>query len=70
MTETKQQILARRKKIEKELEDMLRENKSSFSLHHVRDAIFHEEETGDMMKVVAMFDNGGDAVSLAPFLNW
>jgi hypothetical protein len=52
--ESKQQILTRRKEIEQELVEMLRETESNFSLQHVRDAIFHEEETDDMMKVVEL----------------
>jgi hypothetical protein len=63
-TESKQQILDRRKEIEQELVEMLKETESDFSLQHVKDAIFHEEETDDMMKVVAMFDRGGDASEL------
>jgi len=34
----------------------------------VRDAIFHEEDNDDMMKVVAMFDRGGDASELSNVL--
>src|SRR3989338_1321223 len=41
--ETKEQILERRKEIEQELEEMLKETGSDFSLDHVRDAIFHEK---------------------------
>ena len=59
--ESKQQILVRRKEIEQELVRMLKETKSDFSLQDVKDAIFREEDTDDMMKVVAMFDRGGDA---------
>ena len=59
--ESKQQIIERRKEIEQELVDMLKETKSDFSLQDVRDAIFHEEDNDDMMKVVVMFDRGGDA---------
>ena len=55
-TQSKQQILERRKEIEQELSDMLKETKSDFTLDHVRDAIFNEEDNDDMMKVVAMFD--------------
>jgi hypothetical protein len=79
--ETKQQILERRKEIEQELTDMLKETESDFTLDHVRDAIFYEEETDDMMKVVAMFDpssrtqgvhygagRGGDASELSNIL--
>ena len=66
--ESKQQILERRKEIEHELTDMLKETKSDFTLDHVRDAIFHEEDNDDMMKVVAMFDRGGDASELSNIL--
>ena len=71
-TESQQQILERRKEIEQELLDMLKETKSDFTLDHVRDAIFNEEDNDDMMKIVAMFDGstslttgrGGDAKEL------
>ena len=43
---------------------MLKEAESDFSLQDVRDAIFYEEDNDDMMKVVAMFDRGGDASEL------
>src|SRR3990167_4549219 len=66
--ESKQQILERRKEIERELMDMLKEMESDFTLDHVRDAIFHEEDNDDMMKVVAMFDRGGDASELGNVL--
>lgn len=62
--ESKQQILERQKEIEQELVEMLKETESDFTLDHVRDAIFNEEESDDMMKVVAMFDRGGDASEL------
>lgn len=54
--ESKQQILKRRKEIEQELVEMFKETESDFSLDHVRDAIYNEENNDDMMKVVAMFD--------------
>jgi len=59
-----QQILERRKEIEQEIVDMLKETESDFSLQHVKDAIFHEEDNDNMMKVMAMFDRGGDATEL------
>jgi len=62
--ESKQQILTRRKEIEQELIDMIKETESDFTLQHVKDTIFHEEDNDDMMKVVAMFDRGGDASEL------
>jgi len=66
--ESKQQILERRKEIEQELVDMLKETESDFTLDHVRDVIYHEEDNDDMMKVVAMFDRGGDASELSNVL--
>jgi len=66
--ESKQQILERRKEIEQELVEMLKETESDFTLDHVRDVIFHEEDNDDMMKVVAMFDRGGDASELSNVL--
>lgn len=38
--------------------------KSDFTLEHVREAILHEEDNDEMMKVVAMFDSGQDAAEL------
>jgi len=66
--EAKQQILERRKEIEQELVDMLKEVESEFTLDHVRGAIYDEEDNDDMMKVVAMFDRGGDASELSNVL--
>jgi len=67
-TLNQQKILERRKEIEQELVDMLTETESDFSLQHVKDAIFYEEDNDDMMKVVAMFDRGGDASELSNIL--
>ena len=66
--ESKQQILERQKEIGQELMDMLKETESDFTLDHVRDAIFHEEDNDDMMKGVGMFDRGGDASELSNVL--
>jgi len=66
--ESKQQILERRKEIERELVDILKETKSDFTLDHIRDVILHEDDNDDMMKVVAMFDRGGDASELSNVL--
>lgn len=62
--ESRQQILERQKEIEQDLVEMLKDTGRDFTLEHVRDAIFHEEDNDDMMKVVAMFDRGGDVSEL------
>lgn len=66
--ESKQQILERRKEIEQELLDMLKETESDFTLDHIRETIYNEEDNDDMMKVVAMFDRGGDVSELSNIL--
>ena len=66
--ESKQQILERRKEIERELVKMLKETESVFSLAHVKDVIFYEEDNEDFQKVVAMFDRGGDVSELSNIL--
>lgn len=66
--ESKQQILERQKEIEQELIEMLEETESDFTLEDVTDAIFYEEETDNVMKIVAMFDRGGDASELSNVL--
>ncbi len=43
------QILERRKEIEQELVDMLKETESDFTLDHVRDVIYNEEDNDDMI---------------------
>lgn len=62
------EILIKRKEIEEELVEMLKATGSNFSLQDVKDAIYHEEDNDDMMKVVAMFDRGGDASELSNIL--
>ena len=66
--ESKQQILKRRKEIEQELVDMLKKTKSPFSLEHIKDIIFHEEDNDDMQKVIAIFDRGGNTSELSNIL--
>lgn len=67
-TESKQQIIVRRKEIEQEMADMLKETKSDFSLQDVKDTIYHEEDNDDMTKVIMMFDRGGDVSELSNIL--
>ena len=66
--ENKEQILQRGHEIEQEIVDMLKETESDFTLDHVRDVIYNEEDNDDMMKVVAMFDRGGDASEIENIL--
>ena len=62
--ETKQGIIQKRKEIEQELIELLRETESEFDLQDIQDVIYNEEDSDDLMKIVAMFDRGGDAAEL------
>lgn len=62
--ETLKEITQRRKEIEEEIMDMLKETESDFNLEDVKDAIYNEEEQDDFTKIIAMFDRGGDASEL------
>ncbi|MBI4158353.1 MAG: hypothetical protein HY505_01915 [Candidatus Yanofskybacteria bacterium] len=53
-----QEILDYRAEIETEIIELLKETESDFTFEDVKDAIYHEEETDDMQKVIAMFDDG------------
>lgn len=64
----RQQILMKRKEIGNELTELLKETKSDFTLGDVKEAIYNEEDSDDIMKVVAMFDRGGDASELENIL--
>lgn len=68
-SENNQEILERRKEIKQELQEMLKETESDFSLKHIKDIIFNEDDTDDMMKIVAMFDRGGGASELENILD-
>lgn len=67
-TETKQEIVQRRKEIEQELVALLRETESDFSLEDIKDVIYNEEDSDDLIEVIAMFDRGGDASELENIL--
>ena len=53
-----QEILDRRAEIEKDIIELLEETRSPFTLDHVKDIIYRENETDDMQKVIAIFDDG------------
>ncbi len=58
--ESKQDILRKRREIEKELLELLAEQESEFDLDYIKEVIYNEEEQDDMIKIVAIFDDGSD----------
>ncbi len=69
MKSSKNEILQRRKEIEQELVEMLEETQSDFSLQDIKNIILNEDDTDDMMKIVAMFDRGGGPSELENILD-
>ena len=54
----KQEIIEKRKEIRAEFEELLAEHASPFTFDHIKDIIFREDDTDDMMKIVRIFDRG------------
>lgn len=68
-SESKKEILERRKEIEEDIVMMLGETNSEFTLQDVKEAIYNEEDEDDMTDIMAMFDRGGDASELENILD-
>lgn len=66
--EGKKEIKDRKKEIEEEITRMLKKCESDFDLDYIKMVVFEEEESDDMMKIVAAFDRGGDAGELENIL--
>ncbi len=62
--ETKLQILERRKEIERELADLLKETGSEFDLEDIKEIIYNEDGQNSLTDIIAMFDNGLGLVEL------
>ena len=56
--ETKLQILQRRKEIEQELVELLKDSDSDFGLEDVKDIIYNEDGQDCLTDIIAMFDTG------------
>lgn len=66
--QNKKEILERRKEIEEELTEMLKEHDSPFTLEHIKDIIWNEDENDDIMKIVAIFDTEEDVSEMSTIL--
>lgn len=62
--ESKQQILEKRKEIEEELLEMLKESKSDFGLDDIKEIIYNEDGQDSLTDIIAMFDAGQDLAEL------
>jgi hypothetical protein len=56
--QSKEEIIEYRMEIEADINDLLDETGSDFTLDDVKETIFEEEDNDDMQKVIAMFDDG------------
>lgn len=53
---TKEQIFKTRREIEKELQNLLKEVDSDYTLEDIKEIIYNEEDQDDLVQVVSMFD--------------
>src|SRR3989344_9656516 len=67
--ENKEQILQRRKEIEEELLELLKETESDFGLDDIKEIIYNEDGQDCLTDIIAMFDRGGDASELENILD-
>ncbi len=58
MSKTKEEILEYRAELEADINELLEEAGSDFTLDDVKEIIYNEKDTGDMQKIIAMFDTG------------
>lgn len=66
--ESKPQILRRRKEIEGDLESILKEIDSSYTLNDIKDMIYHEKDGDEMTRIIMIFDRGNDISELNSIL--
>lgn len=66
--ESKQQIFEKRKEVEQEFLDMLKETKSDFSLDDIKEIIYNEDGQDSLTDIIAMFDTGQGAAELQNIL--
>lgn len=64
----KQQIFERRREIEKELLEMLKETESDFGLDDIKEIIYNEDGQDSLTEVIAMFDTGQGLIELENIL--
>ncbi len=62
--ESRQQILERRKEVEKELLEMLKQTKSDFGLDDIKKIVYNEDGQDSLTDIIAMFDTGQGAAEL------
>lgn len=58
MSKTKEEIMEYKLEVEADVNQLLEDTGSDFVLGDVKEVIYNEEETDDMQKVIAMFDDG------------
>ena len=66
--QTTEEIFTRQGEIEREIRELLARTGSDFTLEDVKQVIYDEQESDDMMKAVRMFDNGLGVADLSDVL--
>lgn len=56
--QSKEEIIEYRREIEADINELLDETRSDFTLDDAKEVIYEEEGNDDMQKIIAMFDDG------------
>lgn len=58
MPKTREEIAEYKAELEADINELLENAGSDFTLDDIKEVIYNEEDTGDMQKIIAMFDTG------------
>jgi tetratricopeptide (TPR) repeat protein len=66
---TKENILKKRRKVEKDISNLLKKSKSSFTLDDIKKVVYNEKDYGELKQIMAEFDQGQDLKEINEVLN-
>lgn len=58
MHQSQEDIDEYKAEVEADINQLLEDAGSDFTLDDIKDVVYNEEDTGDMQKIIAMFDTG------------
>lgn len=61
MHQSQEEIDQYKAEVEADINQLLEDAVSDFTLDDVKDIVYNEEDTGDMQKIIAMFDTGEES---------
>lgn len=64
-----EEVKERKREVEDDLKDLLKQTKSDFDIKYIKNIIYNEVGEGDLTKVIAVFDRGGDFSEMSNILD-